>query len=111
MTGSLTRAPTPAHPYGAWLRMSRMNALSLIFVLALTVALLLRLWLSLRQMQHVQSHRDQVPEPFAADIELAAHRKAADYTAAKGRLGLFNLALDFVVVLVWTLGGGLTALD
>jgi STE24 endopeptidase len=91
--------------------MARMNALSLVFVVALTSALVLRLWLSLRQTRHVLRYRDVVPAPFAADIGLDAHRKAADYTAAKGRLGRFSLMLDLVVVLIWTLGGGLTALD
>jgi STE24 endopeptidase len=71
----------------------------------------LRLWLSLRQARHVRANRDQVPAPFAADIDLAAHRKAADYTVAKGKLGRFSLVLDLVVVLIWTPGGGLTALD
>ncbi|HEY3645103.1 MAG TPA: M48 family peptidase, partial [Gammaproteobacteria bacterium] len=88
-----------------------MNPLSLVFVVALTSALVLRLWLSFRQTRHVLNHRDAVPGPFAADIGIEAHRKAADYTAAKGRLGRFSLLLDFVVVLVWTLGGGLAALD
>ncbi|HEX4300608.1 MAG TPA: M48 family metallopeptidase [Gammaproteobacteria bacterium] len=88
-----------------------MNPLSLVFVVALSVALLLRLWLSLRQARHVRANRDQVPAPFAAEIDLAAHRKAADYTVAKGKLGRFSLVLDFAVVLLWTLGGGLVALD
>jgi STE24 endopeptidase len=88
-----------------------MNPLSFVFVAALSVALLLRLWLSLRQSRHVRRHRDAVPAPFAAGIDLAAHRKAADYTVAKGKLGRVNLVLDFAVVLIWTLGGGLTALD
>ena len=88
-----------------------MNPLSLVFIVALSVALLLRLWLSLRQARHVRANRDQVPAPFAADIDLAAHRKAADYTVAKGKLGRLSLVLDFAVVLIWTLGGGLTALD
>jgi STE24 endopeptidase len=88
-----------------------MNPLSSVFVVALSVALLLRLWLSLRQARHVRANRDQVPAPFAADIDLAAHRKAADYTVAKGKLGRFSLVLDLVVVLIWTPGGGLTALD
>jgi STE24 endopeptidase len=88
-----------------------MNPLSIVFVTALSVALLLRLWLSLRQTRHVRRHRDTVPAPFAADIDLTAHQKAADYTVAKGKLGRFSLVLDFAVVLIWTLGGGLSALD
>ena len=88
-----------------------MHALTPVFVAALILTLLTRAWLALRQWRHVQQHREQVPEPFAADISLPAHRKAADYTAAKVRLSLINMALDFVLVLVWTLGGGLATLD
>ncbi len=88
-----------------------MNALSLVFVVALCLSLVLRAWLSFRQLRHVRSHRGAVPAPFAADIGLDAHQKAADYTVAKGRLGRISLVLDFALVLVWTLGGGLTALD
>jgi STE24 endopeptidase len=88
-----------------------MNSLMLAFVAALCLSLALRAWLSFRQMRHVRRHREEVPAPFAADIGLPAHRKAADYTVAKGRLGLISLVLDFLLVLVWTLGGGLTALD
>lgn len=88
-----------------------MNPLSFVFVSALSVALLLRLWLSLRQARHVRANRDRVPAPFAADIDLAAHQKAADYTVAKGKLGRISLVLDFVIVLIWTLGGGLAALN
>jgi STE24 endopeptidase len=88
-----------------------MNLLSPVFLVALSVALLLRLWLSMRQARHVRRNRDQVPAPFAADIDLAAHRKAADYTVAKGKLGRLSLVLDFAVVLIWTFGGGITALD
>ncbi|HEV7164903.1 MAG TPA: M48 family metallopeptidase [Gammaproteobacteria bacterium] len=88
-----------------------MHLLTSIFVAALTLTLLVRAWLALRQLQHVRSHRDRVPEPFAADITLQVHRKAADYTAAKVNLSLISMALDFALVLVWTLGGGLAALD
>lgn len=88
-----------------------MHLLTPIFVAALTLTLLVRTWLALRQLQHVRSHRDRVPEPFAADITLQVHRKAADYTAAKVNLSLISMALDFALVLVWTLGGGLATLD
>ena len=88
-----------------------MNALTPIFVTALLVSAVLRAWLALRQVQHVQQHRDAVPAPFARDIDIASHHKAADYTAAKVRFGLYGLALDLALVLVWTLGGGLATLD
>lgn len=88
-----------------------MNDLSLAFVAALCASLLLRLWLALRQIRHVSRHRETVPAPFAQDIPLPDHHKAADYTVAKARLSLTGMLLDFVLVLVWTLGGGLAALD
>ena len=88
-----------------------MHALTPVFLVALTLTLVLRAWLAVRQLKHVRQHQDQVPEPFAADISLPVHRKAADYTAAKIKLSLLSMALDFLLVLIWTLGGGLATLD
>ena len=88
-----------------------MPILTPLFVAALVIALAVRVWLAGRQLHHVRLHRDEVPQPFATDIPLPAHRKAADYTAAKVRLSLYSMGLDFVLVLVWTLGGGLATLD
>jgi STE24 endopeptidase len=84
--------------------------LTLAFAAALALQLLLKLWLSTRQVRHVAMHRGAVPAPFAQRISLAAHQKAADYTLAKARLGLLHLALSTVMLLGWTLLGGLDAL-
>lgn len=84
---------------------------TLAFAVVLTLGLLLRFWLSSRQIRHVAQHRGQVPAAFAQTITLAAHQKAADYTLAKARLGLMEMALGAVVLLGWTLLGGLSALD
>jgi STE24 endopeptidase len=81
------------------------------FVAALLVSLALKYWLTTRQMRHVAAHRDAVPPAFAATIPLAAHQKAADYTLAKGRFGLLSTAFGAVVLLGWTLLGGLDALN
>ncbi|MDQ3731301.1 MAG: M48 family metallopeptidase, partial [Pseudomonadota bacterium] len=48
---------------------------------------------------------------FRDSITLDAHQKAADYTAAKTRLGMINAGLDSVLLLMWTLGGGLNLVD
>ena len=40
-----------------------------------------------------------------------AHQRAADYTLAKGRLGLISTAFGAAVMLSWTLLGGLDALN
>ncbi len=81
------------------------------FALALFVVLIFKYWLSLRQIRYVAQHRGQVPSAFAQTITLAAHQKAADYTIAKARLGLLELAIGAAVLLVWTLLGALSSLN
>ena len=85
--------------------------LSLAFAAALLASLLVKFWLATRQMRHVAAHRDRVPAPFAGRIALAAHQRAADYTLAKGRLGVIGMAFGAAVLLGWTLLGGLDALN
>ncbi len=82
-----------------------MNALTWLFLAALAGATLTRVWLALRQMSHVRAHRDAVPPGFADVMPLAAHRKAADYTVAKARLGLLDLLIGVLALLALTLGG------
>ena len=84
-------------------------ALFAAFVIA---ALAWRTWLSLRQMRHVKLHRGEVPADFAPYIPLDAHRRAADYTLDKQRVGLVEtLLIDGVLLFALTLGGGLAAID
>ena len=85
--------------------------LTLAFAAALSLGLVLKLWLATRQIRHVARHRGAVPTQFAERIPLAAHQKAADYTVAKTRLGLLDMALGTAVLLGWTLLGGLDALN
>ena len=81
------------------------------FAIALCASLLLKFWLAGRQIRHVAQHRAAVPDAFAARISLAAHQKAADYTIAKARFGLIELAWGTSMVVVWTLLGGLHFLN
>jgi STE24 endopeptidase len=85
--------------------------LTLTFALMLLAGLLLKFWLSSRQIRHVAHHRNQVPNAFAKKITLASHAKASDYTIAKARLGLLELGWGAAVLLGWTLLGGLSALN
>lgn len=87
------------------------STLSLLFVSALLASLVVRFWLATRQMRHVAAHRDAVPAAFRERIPLEAHRKAADYTLAKGRLGLLSMAFGAVMLVGWTLLGGLDLLN
>jgi len=80
---------------------------SLLFAAFLIATLGTKLWLASRHIQHIQRHRDAVPEQFAAKIPLAAHQKAADYTIAKTRLKIALLVVNAVVLVGFTLLGGL----
>lgn len=84
---------------------------SIFFCCLLLAVTLTQLWLSQRQVRHVMLHRAKVPPQFAGTVDLAAHQKAADYTAAKIQLGLTEVALHTAVVIGWTLMGGLNLLN
>jgi STE24 endopeptidase len=82
-----------------------------IFLAAVALTTALRVWLALRQMRHVADHRAAVPAAFADRITLADHQKAADYSIAKGRLGLGELIVDATLLLLLTFGGLLATFD
>ena len=84
---------------------------TLVFSAALVLGLLLKLYLSSRQIRHVSLHRGTVPRAFAATISLASHQKAADYTLTKARFALLELAFGSTLLLGWTLLGGLDTLN
>lgn len=86
------------------------STFSVLFLIALGTSLLLRVILTLRQMRQVAGHRHQVPPAFAQKISLEAHQKAADYTLAKNRLGLLELATETLLLLALTYGGLLNGL-
>ena len=87
------------------------STFTLLFAVALMASLAAKFWLATRQMRHVAAHRDQVPAAFAATVTPEAHRRGADYTLAKGRFGLLATAFGTLVLLGWTLLGGLEALN
>ena len=85
---------------------------STLFVTFVLAALAWRVWLGVRQSRHVARHRDRVPEDFEGVIPLDSHRKAADYTLEKQKLGLVEaIAIDGMLLLALTVGGGLAAID
>ncbi|MBK8337299.1 MAG: M48 family metallopeptidase [Sterolibacteriaceae bacterium] len=86
---------------------SAASNLSAVFIAVLAATTLMRIWLGLRQVEHVSRHRETVPAAFREVIELAAHQKAADYTVARVRLGLLDVAVSALLVAWFTIGGGL----
>jgi STE24 endopeptidase len=88
-----------------------MNEFTWVFLIALILMTGIELWLSLRQGRHVLAHRDKIPEAFKDEISLDAHHKAADYTQAKGKFGRVEGLFGMILLLAWTLGGGLGLLS
>ncbi len=84
---------------------------TLCFAIALLAGFLARAYLTLRQAKHVALHRGEVPKAFANKVSQANHEKAADYTLAKSRLGFWEDVLGCIVLLGWTLLGGLALLN
>lgn len=87
-----------------------MQTFTTLFLAALTITFLARIWLATRHIHHVLAHRDRVPDDFSSRITLESHQKAADYTCAKTRLGYISITLDTLLLLALTLGAGLNTL-
>jgi len=88
-----------------------MHLFTIIFLGFVSASVLLRLWLGQRQIKHIDAHFGQVPEAFADKISLEDHQKAAAYSCANLRLGRLTLAWETSWLLIWTIGGGINAID
>ena len=88
-----------------------METFSILFILALLLSLIIQLWLSNRQTNAVALNRAAVPAAFAEQITLEQHQKAADYTTAKLLINKIELVFGAILIVGWTLGGGLELID
>ena len=88
-----------------------MNVFTYIFLFSLFAGIFVQWFLVQKQINSVRSNRDNVPEAFNDKISIEAHQKAADYTEAKVKTGLFELIIGSALLLLWTLAGGLQFLD
>jgi STE24 endopeptidase len=82
-----------------------------VFIALLVLHTLTRWWLDSRQIRHIHRHAHAVPPAFADSVNLADHQKAAQYSLAKLKVSLWDVALDALVLTAWTLMGGLDALN
>jgi STE24 endopeptidase len=84
---------------------------TIVFLIAFIASFGLRHWLSQRQIRYVAKHRDAVPAEFTEKVTLAEHQKAADYTIAKLRLGIIENGVSAIILICFTLLGGLQILN
>ncbi|MDD0853759.1 M48 family metallopeptidase [Halobacteriovorax sp. GB3] len=82
-----------------------------IFLIFLCLKALIEAYLDARNKKHILTHRNEVPEKFKDSITLEDHQKAADYSLAKIKASKFFNLIEFIVLLLWTIGGGLESLN
>ncbi len=87
------------------------QSFTLFFLFMLVLSFALQWWLNRIQTRHVARHRHRVPEDFADYIRLEDHQKAAQYTITKLCFSRYELVFSSILLLFWTLGGGLQWLD
>jgi len=81
------------------------------FFLALVLKYRIEAYLFNRQSEHLKIGRGQIPFPFENKIELSSHQKACDYALANlNARRTFNI-ISLVILLTWTMAGGLEKLD
>ena len=87
------------------------NIYTKIFLGALFLKSLVESVLDKGNLVHIAQNRQTVPAKFASQISLADHQKAADYSVEKIKVNQYFHLFDLVVFLMWTLGGGLEAIN
>lgn len=84
-----------------------MNSYSQIFIIGVILIFLLKLYLVRRQSRAIVSNFNDVPSDFAQTITKDQHQKAACYNLAKLKLTNTESVISLLVLLVFTLGGGI----
>lgn len=79
--------------------------------MALASGLAVELWLMARQEARARRNRGTAPAPLHERFPATELERASDYTVAKLRARRAALLFDAALLLLWTLGGGLSALD
>lgn len=85
--------------------------LTKIFLAFLCLKGLIEAYLDRRNIRHIYSNKNKVPVKFTDQISLEDHKKAANYSAEKLNTSQFFNLLGYGVLLAWTLGGGIDALN
>ncbi|MEI8347441.1 MAG: M48 family peptidase, partial [Pseudomonadota bacterium] len=81
--------------------------MTFVFLLFLFSKKFFELYLEYRNLQYIKAHRSEVPQTFQHKVTLDEHQKAANYSIAQIKVSTIFDSLDFLVLLLWTLGGGL----
>jgi len=87
------------------------NLFTLVFLLAILTSVVTLLWLNFRQDNAIKATFNEVPEGFKDAVSLEEHQKAGRYTQTKLLMNHFEVITSTIVLLIWTIGGGINQLD
>jgi STE24 endopeptidase len=88
-----------------------MYILSQIFIALVVLVLILKLYLSYRQINSINKHINDVPHNFAKKISLQDHQKAGKYNIAKLKLSIVENILESVMMILFTVCGGIQLIN
>ena len=84
---------------------------NLVFCVFLLLSLSVQWLLSIRQIRWISQHRAAVPVGFEEHVTLSSHQQGADYTLTKTRFGLLTQTFNALLLVCWTVMGGLNELN
>lgn len=88
-----------------------MNGFTVAFLSMLGASVALRVWLDGREVAYARAHRQAVPAPFQHRITVTEYQRMADYAVTKTRFGTVVMLIEAVLLIGWTVGGGLDLVD
>lgn len=87
------------------------KTVTMTFAIFLGLKTVVENYLERKNLNHILENRNEVPERFQDQISLEEHQKAADYSVAKIKAGKFFGLINLVILLGWTVLGGLNYLQ
>lgn len=81
------------------------------FLFLLLVVTLLKLYLSARNVSHINKNLSQVPPEFQDVVGQEDHLKAGNYTISKSNLGQLSMLFSTFLTIMWLFLGGLKTLN
>ena len=87
------------------------NSFSIIFLIAIFSYIATMLWLNYRQNKILTKSYNKVPAEFKQKITIKEHQKATKYTKAKLARSNFEIIFSSIILLLWTIAGGLNYID
>ncbi|MFM2344155.1 MAG: hypothetical protein RLZZ210_765 [Pseudomonadota bacterium] len=84
---------------------------SYLFIAFILIILTMQIYLACRQIKHISNNYANVPINFAEYTSLEQHQKSSKYSLAKLKISIFEYISETVILVIFTLCGGLQYID